>query len=135
MVAPPQVAPEGEPLLEVEIPLVSFDGVWLDVPQRYVRVFNDGDVAIYPTIEWQGEGASVRWPSGMVTQLPPVKALSTLDTSPWGGFTVRTGGKVNVEASKAVAGFSEPALPGEGVRVVVVNGQAIWRVARWSPWV
>lgn len=134
MVAPPEVAPDGEPLLEMEIPLVSFDGVWRSAPRRGARVTNDGDVAIYPTLEWSGAGASVRWPSGLDAQLPSVASLSTLDTSPWGGFTVRTGGRVNVVASKAVAGFSEPVPPGGVVSLGLSKCQAIWQVGRWSPW-
>lgn len=134
MVAPPEVAPDGEPLLEMEIPLVSFDGVWRAKPQRGRTVTNDGDVAIYPTIEWSGAGASVRWPSGLDMQLPTVASLSRLDTSPWGGFTVRTGGTVNVAASKAVAGFSEPVPPGKTVTLGLSKCEAVWRVGRWSPW-
>lgn len=134
MVAPPQVAPDGEPLLEVEIPLVSFDGVWRARPRRGSTVTNDGDVAIYPTLEWSGVGASVRWPSGLEMQLPAVVSLSTLDTSPWGGFTVRTGGKVDVAASKTVAGFSEPVPPGKTVALGLSKCEAMWQVGRWSPW-
>ncbi len=134
MVAPPDVAPEGEPLLEVEIPLVSFDGVWRSPPKRGASIVNDGDVPIYPMIEWSGASASVRWPSGFDTVLPAVASLSTLDTSPWGGFTVRTQGHVNAAASGQVAGFSEPVRPGQSADLGLSRCDAIWRTGRWSPW-
>lgn len=134
MVAPPQVAPDGEPLLEVEIPLVSFDGVWRSAPRRGARVTNDGDVPVYPLIEWTGSGAFVRWPSGFVTTLPEVTATSTLETAPWGGFTVRSAGEVNSVVSGKVAGFSEPVAPGATATLILSKCEAIWRIGRWSPW-
>lgn len=134
MVAPPEVAPEGEPLLEVEIPLVSFDGVWRSPPKRGAQIVNDGDVPIWTTIEWSVPSASVRWPSGLETVLPSVSSLSTLDTSPWGGFTVRTAGRINAAASSQVAGFSEPVPPGASARLGLSRCEATWRTGRWSPW-
>ena len=134
MVAPPEVAPDGEPLLEMEIPLVSFDGLWRSPPKRGASIVNDGDVAIYPTIEWSGASSSVRWPSGFDTVLPSVASLSTLDTSPMGGFTVRTQGQINAAASGQVAGFSEPVPPGESGDLGLSRCDAIWRTGRWSPW-
>lgn len=134
MVAHPDVAPDEEPLIEMEIPLASFDGVWLSAPRRGARVTNDGDVAIYPTIEWQGANSLVQWPSGFVTDLPPVTEKSTLDTSDDGGFTVRSNGRVDSVASGKVAGFSEPVPPGATASLTLSNCDAIWRVGRWSPW-
>lgn len=134
MVAPPDVAPDGEPLIEVEIPLVSFDGVWRSPPKRGASIVNDGDVPIWPTFEWSGPSASVRWPSGLDTALPSVAALSTLDTSPQGGFTVRTSGRINTAASSQVTGFSEPVPPGGSASLGLSRCDAIWRIGRWSPW-
>lgn len=132
-VPPPEVAPDGEPLVEMTVPLVGDGGVWLSPVHTGDTIENTGDVPVWPTITWSGT-AAVAWPSGMVTTLPAVTAESVLDTAPESGLVVRTGGVVNVPASKSVEAFTEPVMPGETAHLGLTNCKASWRIGRWSPW-
>lgn len=132
-VPPPEAAPDGEPLVEMTIPLTGDAGVWHGPTKTDATIANDGDVPIYAVITWTGT-AAITWPSGLTTTLPKVAKESTLNTAPETGLVVYTQNAINPDASKLVQPFTEPVAPGETARFGLSNCSLSWRVGRWSPW-
>ncbi|STC97514.1 hypothetical protein [Corynebacterium renale] len=94
----------------VRVALIADGGVWVSpvTATGAVTVTNAGDVPVWPTIMWKGNGGKVTLPSGASFILPATPTARTIDLNRSSSGVVRAAdGEIDAALSRTVDSISE----------------------------
>lgn len=137
---PPASAPKHGSTLEVS--LVSdgeYGGLWSRAYQsdkNKVTVTNMGDVPIWPTVEWEGSGGSVKLPSGASFTLPAVHGPHMLSLARHMSGKVTSARGFEPDVTKQIGAVGEQVPVGQQrVYEIPAGAKLHWREGVLDPWI
>lgn len=124
----------------IVVRLVADGGVWVnpvvDAGPRVV-VVNDGDVPVWPMLEWEGAGGTVTLFSGAQVTLPAVTGLHTLrlDRRHAGEVYLPDGSYSPVLSAKVGAVAEMVPVGGEAEMVIPSGARVSYSIGVYDPWI